>query len=126
MRVAFLVCDFEGDAGTVTKALGVDPTEVHERGERMGPGARRVESSVWRLESPLESLGLDEHLDWLLERLPADLLALESWAPGWTVQLAVAIHIWGADGPATAVTESHVRRLAKLNASIDIDIYCRD
>jgi hypothetical protein len=126
MRVAFLISDFSCDPDEITAALTVDPSEIYRRGQQMGKGPRRVDSPVWRLQSPRESLSLDEHLDWLLDALPADLSALRSCTGWWISQVAAAVHIIGSQGVGIAVTEAQVERMAKLGASLDVDIYCRD
>jgi hypothetical protein len=126
MRVAFLISDFSCDPDEVTERVGVPPSEVFRRGEVLGRGPRTVASPVWRLQSPVDTLDLDAHVSWLLDRLPSSLQALRECTVTWDAQLAVAVHVVGVQGAGLAISKEHVVRLAALGASVDVDLYCRD
>src|SRR5712691_12702985 len=57
-------------AEVVTRRLGIEPSHLHDPGERYGPHAAPYKHGQWSLDRPLgEHADLESHLNWLLERL---------------------------------------------------------
>jgi len=126
MRVALLISDFDCEPEAIGAIIGVHPTEIFRKGALLGKGPRRVESHVWRLQSPVDTNDLEDHVVWILDRLPNDLSELSTCSTSWSVQLAVGIDIGSLDRPGASIGADHLRRLSNLHASIDIDLYCVD
>lgn len=126
LRAAFILFGFRCDPDDITRELSIEPTTIIRRGEEVGKHRIRAKENIWRLESALsETTELEPHFYWLLDRLPPTLESLSVVGPDAKAQFAVAVHIHKTQGPSIALSEVTIMRTAALNASLDIDLYCR-
>jgi hypothetical protein len=63
----------------ISKELGVEPTEMHRKGERRGPGSPGYRDDAWHFEAGLpESEALEKHIEALWEVLRPHVAFLKS------------------------------------------------
>lgn len=122
VRAWFSVLGFTGDPGEISARLGLVPDAAWGAGEGIGTARTAQPEAGWRIRSQLPAdADVEEHACWLLDRLPAALLARES-LPGSYLQFSFAIDVAG-ERPALSFSPGTVARIAALHAAIDIDLY---
>jgi hypothetical protein len=123
-RVYFLAMTDSPDPDVVTSVVGRPPDRFRPVGEPIGPhpGAPLRKRSTWTIESGLPlSSPFEDQLEAILselERLPGITAAIQQFDTG----LACDSH-WKSANPGFHISESHARRIAALNLSLDLDIY---
>ena len=123
LRVSFVISGFDGAPEAIDAALGLRPGKLWHVGEVIPGTTLRRKQNAWLLESPLEDhMNLNNHVAWLLERLPKSLEPLRAITSTWNAKLFCAVYTTG-ERPALGVTGDAVRRLADLGAAIDVDLY---
>jgi hypothetical protein len=119
--VATLRVSTDGGCDDVSRALGVDPDECHEKGTPLSPrSARRTvrERALWRLRSRSASgEPLDAHLRDLLGRVAGDAVRALS-AGGDDVELFCFV-----DVPETTLSAAVLGEVAAVSASLVLDVY---
>ena len=127
VRVGLVITGFHCDPDRLSAGLNVSPSRIYRDGDTLSPSGRRVRGNVWRLDSQLEETDIVErHVVWLFDRLPSTLDVLRSVTSEWKAQITIAAHVRTVHGPSIALSEATVLQLAKWNASVDIDLYCRE
>lgn len=123
LEVSFNITGFKCTPEEVTARLGVTPSRVWRTGDVIGPSTKRRKFNGWVLRSAVETqMDLEEHVHWLLERLPQDLSGLTDISPEWQVELACSVYVHDQT-PAMSLDSESLSRLTALGSGLDIDIY---
>jgi len=123
-RVYFLAVTDIPDPNVVSSVIGRPPDSFRPVGEPIGPhpGAPPRKRSIWTIESGLPpSSPFEDQLEALLselERLPGITAAIQQFESGLSCHAR-----WQSANPGFHISESHARRIAALNLSLDLDIY---
>ncbi len=125
VRASLVVRGFSCDHSVVTEALGAEPTECWQPREPIRHSALKRTDKGWRLASNLsKEATVEEHAQHLLRQVDADAGSKIKPLPTTKVRLVIAIYIYGHNRPPIALSDTTIRRLAELNASFDVDLYC--
>lgn len=116
------------EASCVTERLGIEPSEVRRRGERIAGGLRGTRVTplnAWFLtsEGQTTSRDLRRHLDWLLDQIEPAAVQLAELQRESGVTMAVQCIWWSAHaqgGP--TLWPEQMRRLAALDLECHFDI----
>ncbi|HXT02105.1 MAG TPA: DUF4279 domain-containing protein [Elusimicrobiota bacterium] len=133
-RVRFNIVDFDFDPASITETLGVQPTKTWKIGEpRYAPeiSAQRAGSPLaywknngWVLKSSLaEDRTVDDHVEALIKILAPCWGQLKELAPKCYFELAVTMRMFNVDRPPLWFDASLIKKLAELNAHVDVDLY---
>lgn len=121
-HVAVSIVGAAVDPTAITGAIGLSPTfEVHV-GDVFPARTRPRTEGIWSLstEGLVRSTDVNEHVDWLLDRLPDDLKA--RIPDGARLRMHCAWHsATGHGGPHLAVQT--LRRIADAGLDLDFDFY---
>lgn len=72
----------------ITNTLGLQPTDIHRKGEKRSARAQPYEHDMWRLRAPLpREEPLEKHLLWLKEMLSPQREYLRQLAQSYTVDV---------------------------------------
>ena len=108
----------------INKILGLEPTSSGLKGERFSTrhnGVRRT--SFWLLQSPLDaSQPLEEHLEWLLDRLEPKTDSIKSLVEKWYGDFFCGLFSEDLQGGAT-IESGLLRRLAQMGIPLVLDLY---
>ncbi|HKP75840.1 MAG TPA: DUF4279 domain-containing protein [Longimicrobiaceae bacterium] len=122
IRCWFEIRSARADPADITRELGLAPTRVWRAGESLTRGGVAQEMSGWRFEHPIPpSIDLDEMACALLDLLPSE-LPEAAITGNWVTQLTYVIEVQDRT-PAMFFEDTTLSRLARLRASIDIDLY---
>ena len=120
----FFVRDFDCDVKEVTQILGFEPTESHNKNERLASGRTRNASSWKRVSDlPRDTVFLSDHLESLLPILEAHRTEVITAASTFDVGLQCVGHFTNVH-PGFPLSAEIIRRIAALNLSVDFDLYC--
>jgi hypothetical protein len=114
------------NAKAVTARLGLEPSHVHEAGERRGDRAAPYKHGHWILRSPLaESEVLETHLRWLLERLlPVRERILEIIETDERLRADFFCALFMKEvNEGLVLSPGTLEGIRALNAELDLDIY---
>lgn len=126
--VALMVYPGEIEPVLVTRRLGVEPTSVQSKGERIENSLGRqrvVPLNGWFLssEGKVRSLDVRRHLDWLLEKLMPAEAALKELQMLPNVSMGVSCIWWSAGGQGgPTLWPEQMARMAQLNLECSFDI----
>jgi hypothetical protein len=116
-----LTGEFEPDA--ITQALGLQPTQTWRKDELVPKTIIRRESDGWLIDSGMgKNAWLNEQVTALFKKLEPSWSALEKICSHTQADLSCVIYTSG-DRPGIWFEADTVRRLASLNAFIDVDLY---
>jgi hypothetical protein len=107
----------------VSRALGVEPTSAHRRGESRAPGRPPYLSGAWLLKvhgrdaAPSEAV-----IDQLLKQLPEDPAVWRDLSMRHDIQVRFGLHMTGWN-KGLSIPSKQVMRIAELGASMEFDIY---
>ncbi|MBI3184967.1 MAG: DUF4279 domain-containing protein [Myxococcales bacterium] len=124
VRVSIVLAEFVCDPGAIEGVLGVRPSKTWRAGDRIGKSSRTYRVNGWALQSELpKDRALQEHVDWLLARMPRSLQALKVVSPSWTAEVSCVVYVV-EQVPELHLNAKTIGRIAELGAEIDIDLYC--
>ena len=107
----------------VSRALGVEPTSAHRRGESPGSRSPPYLSGAWLLTKhgrdaePAEAI-----IDRLLKQLPEDPAVWRDLRIRHKIQFRFGLHMTGWN-KGLSIPLKQVTRIAELGASMEFDIY---
>ena len=114
------------NARAITAQLGIEPSHVHEPGERRSARAGPYKHGQWSLESPLaEGEELEAHLRWLLERLlpvRAGIGEIVKADPRLHADFFCGLYLKDAN-ERLVLSPQTLEGIGALNADLDLDIY---
>ena len=119
-----LVGDFAPEE--ITELTGLLPTSILRAGELFrGSSDRRREKSVWEIKwQGDEAVPVGVQVRSLLDSLEESWEKLAELGERYEAWLLLRAYIYEAQGPEFTLEGDLVKRIARLNASIDVDIYC--
>jgi hypothetical protein len=119
------VYDFGDDPSIVTKRIGLEPTKSFVKGDSFPNHSKsRRQHSIWEIQSPLPlSVDVEEHIEALLSFLESNIEAVQKAKENFEVGVSCAVYYHEGCNQGFYLTESIIERLAKLNLSIDFDLY---
>jgi Domain of unknown function (DUF4279) len=107
----------------ISRALGVEPTSAHRRGERRGPRSPPAPSGAWLLTTPgRDAERVEDVIDRLLKQLPEDLMTWRDLRMRHDIQVRFGLHMTGWN-KGLSIPLKQVTRIAELGASMEFDIY---
>jgi hypothetical protein len=113
----------------ITEALGIEPTEINERGKvrvSLTTGrTREVRRNAWFLSSEghLDSKDLRRHLDWLVDRIEPAAAALTRLRKERGVRADIWCVWWSAAGSGgPTLSPKQMRRIAPLDLDCAFEI----
>ena len=107
----------------ISRALGVEPTSAHRRGESPGPSSPPAPSGAWLLSEHGRDAELAEAIiDRLLEQLPEDPAVWRDLRMRHDIQVRLGLHMTGWN-KGLSIPLKQLTRIAELGASIEFDIY---
>ncbi|MEW6251096.1 MAG: DUF4279 domain-containing protein [Planctomycetota bacterium] len=124
-RASFRLMGGSLDPQAVTRMLGIEPSNAHRRGDP-GRGRRSppYREGLWSLRAPLDQTApLEEHLNWLLDRLEGKRSEIEEFVRnGCRTDFYVGYSIdSGQGGPGLA--PSLLRRLGDFGVRLGFDVH---
>ena len=126
LSVQFTLRGVDLDPVEITNSLGLEPTKTWRAGERVSAIVvpRFYTDSAWRLHSGLpDTINLEEQIKSLLDRLePVWPIAVELGNRHYA-EFSCVVYSYGGDRPAISFDNEVIRRVAELNAAIDVDRY---
>ena len=119
-----LVFGFEDDADVVSRIIGVTPTKVWRRGEKVTPRVIKThQENGWALESPTDptQVTLEGSIAALVACFP-DRGVFHHLPPGVQKQITCVIYAY-TERPSVSLSAALVGAIAELGVDLDIDIY---
>jgi hypothetical protein len=107
----------------ISRALGVEPTSAHRRGERRSPTSPPFLSVAWLLtERGRDAERAEAIIDRLLKQLPEDPEVWRDLMIRYEIQFRFGLHMkeWNKG---LSIPLEQVTRIAELGASMEFDIY---
>jgi hypothetical protein len=124
VKTRLIVMGYECPAEEISRILGIAPSKTWVKGERVLPEASNVHrENGWVLKSPVDpkATTVEDSIEVLLTTLP-DLGAFERLPVGTEIQMTCTIYAY-RDRPSVYLPPQIVSRLARIGASLDVDIY---
>jgi hypothetical protein len=109
----------------ISDAIGLDCDRSWRIGDKRGNTLIIENTNGWVLNSNSgKNASLEMHIDELLGRLSIHADRIRSLTDHETVELSCVVYAFSP--PALNFDQSVIQRLARLGASLDIDLYCFD
>lgn len=124
--VAFVLIGFKCEPEEITETLGIVPTQTWKVGTPIGKrGIGRYEDNGWQVKSKLEKYAdLESHIQSVLQQLEPAWESLAKISALYYTELSCHIYLYDDEQvPAIHFEQEVVRKIAELNAEIDVDIY---
>lgn len=124
--LSFNICGFSCKPEDISSLLGIQPDEIHAKGQPRGSGEAVYKESLWVIRSRiLPSLEIESHIGDIMERLEPVHERIKSLPGEFYCYLSCGVEIYdGPGGPAVVFDAKTLRILGTIGASLDIDIYC--
>ena len=118
VRVRFSFYGFDCDPEEITLAVGIEPSEITRIGET------RFKGNAWTVESGIsEEVDLPTQVRSLLHRLDSSWPSLVQLGQRYDAVITCVVESYGGDQPAIYFEKDIVKRVAELNAHLDVDLY---
>lgn len=124
-RLYLAVTGFGNDPDAVTRLLGLAPTRLTVRGERVGSAGQRIPTrELWALDSPLaDSSDFEAHLEALLSLLEPQAAGLAAVRARFDAILQLYATEEESANPGFHLPAPLVARTAALGLGFDFDLY---
>jgi hypothetical protein len=123
VRVTLALYSEDLEPDEVTRALGVQPTSAHRRGERRGPRSPPYRQGAWFLtEQSREREGAEPAIERLLKQVPNDAALWLLLGGKHDVQIRLGLHM-SSWNEGFVIARELVARIAVLGATLNFDIY---
>jgi hypothetical protein len=125
LRAYFVIWGSECDPDDISNNTGLTPAKTWHVGDvRYENTGKRQADSGWRIDAPEDvEPTLDAHLEELMDLLWESRNYLKPVSKSCELQVTFVIHCSNTV-PIMSISAANIGRLASLNASIDIDLYC--
>jgi hypothetical protein len=111
------------EPGEISRALGVQPTSAHRRGDRKGPRSPGYRTGAWLLtESGRAPEQTEAVIARLLQQLPQEAAVWRELQAKYRIQIRLGVHMSGWN-QGFSIPREQIERIAKLEASMEFDIY---
>ena len=122
--VSFRIMEFKCSHREITKALGIQPTMTWSPGDKVRNTRLVHKENGWSIDIHLEDItDWHEHVERLLSEVHPFQQDLARICGDYDAELACIFYLAGDDRPAIHFTPQQLRKLADLNAHIDVDLY---
>jgi Domain of unknown function (DUF4279) len=122
----FRITEFEVDPQQITQDIGLQPTRVWQKGDRIHNTNAKRSQSGWELKSELPSeQNVVDHIRFLVTKfwdIKENLEKIETSKMG----IYCALYIYNGDRPCFFIDNEITRKLGLLNFILDIDLYALD
>jgi len=119
----FLLNGFECEPDEITNLMGVNPSETWAAGELIGKSILRRKTNGWRLKSRLdEPIWLERHVQDVIAQLTVHWPDIVQLCLQYEAMVNCVCRVYDTF-PAIHFGRETVRRVAELNAWIDVDCY---
>lgn len=127
-QVKYAIYDFECSPDELTMQLGLEPTETYIKGETrlVGKIKHKVinKENAWVLKSTLSvNSSVEEHILHLLKIIEPYEERFLKIANKYYTEFSCGIHFYEVN-PGIQFDEKIIKKIARLNARIDLDMYC--
>ena len=122
VKVRLVITDFQCHPEEITRILGLQSSTTWMRGDPIPKTSMTRKQNGWRLDSPKPHEVLQKQIDALLVLVMGRVEAFERLPIGSEIELSCVIYVYDED-PALHFSDTSIRSLARLHASIDIDYY---
>ncbi len=128
LYAVFGLCGTDLDPDRLTPLIGITPTRTFRIGDPLTrPAIGVCKQSGWVLKSDLPlSADLENHVKDVIERLQPGWAALVELGSRYEAHFSCVVHSYGGDRPAIYFDPDIVKRIAELNATIEVDLYVLD
>ena len=125
-HVRLIIADEACSPAEITKQTGLVPSRTWHRGDNRPKTALVERDNGWQLESPLpKSSPLVQHFDYILSTIEPGCRQLKQFTKRHESVLACAVYFDDHEPmPEIHLDHTVIARLADLNLSVDIDLYC--
>lgn len=126
IELSFNICGFSCKPEDISRLLGIQPDEVHAKGEPRGTGDAVYRESLWVLRSRVSSdMEIESHISDVIERLEPVHERISSLPGKYYCYLSCGVDIYdGPGGPAVEFDAKTLKILGTMGASLGVDIYC--
>jgi len=123
--VSFRIMEFTCSHGEITKALGIQPTTTWSPGEKVRNTRLVHKEKGWSIDINLaDATDWHENVERLLSEVHPFHQDLARLCGDYYAELACIFYLAGDERPEIHFTPQQLRKLADLNAHIDVDLYC--
>ncbi len=131
-HVSIRLFDFDQDPNTISEMLKLSPSSIGFKGEKysIGPPHNRIEKisdySHWQYKLKLST---NEFIGDIIERFIKEIIVprvdkLVELSKIADMQFQVVQYYYDGCNPGVCIEKEDIKLIAKIGASIDIDIYC--
>jgi Domain of unknown function (DUF4279) len=115
--------DFEPEE--ITTKLKIKPTKIWRKGDLIHPQTKLTRKhNGWSLQSQVDqSSDLEDHINSIFSYFPSNWTDLMEICQQYYAEINCVIYVVGDERPAIHLDKNIIRKLNKLNAEIDIDLY---
>jgi hypothetical protein len=123
VNVTLALYSDELEPDEVSRALGVEPTSAHRRGERRKPTSSPYSTGAWLLtEHGRDAEPAETIIDRLLRQLPDDPAVWRGLKMRHEIQVRFGLHMTGWN-KGLSIPSRQVTRIGELGARMEFDIY---
>jgi len=123
--VSFRIMEFTCSHREITKALGMQPTMTWVPGDKVRNTRLVHKENGWSIDINLaDATDLHEHVERLLSEVHPFHQELARLCGDYYAELVCIFYLAGDERPEIHFTPQQLRKLADLNAHIDVDLYC--
>jgi hypothetical protein len=126
IKAKLIVRNFECSPEEITQLLNICPTQIWRRGEPVTSRAKNVhKNNGWLLASPCDPVGssIESQIDSLFSVVAPHADTFAKLPVGTNVELYCVMYVADYREPIIIFPSDTVKMLAKLGASVGIDIY---
>jgi Domain of unknown function (DUF4279) len=125
---SFLLSHFQEEPEEITNLLQITPSQTWKTGDLIHPKSRLLrDHNGWEMKPDLnkEDKELESQLLSLIERLNRSWGKLVELTSNdyYCAEISIVINVYGNDVPAINFSPEVIKKIAEINASIDIDLY---
>jgi len=122
--VSFRIMEFKCSHHEITKACGIQPTTTWSPGDKVRNTRLVHKENGWSIDINLEDVtNWHEQIERLLSEVHPFHQDLARLCGDYYAELACIFYLAGDERPEIHFTPQQLRKLADLNAHIDIDLY---
>ncbi len=121
LKVSLVLMNFDEKHDKITQILGVQPTEIRSK-DKPFPEGTFINNNLWILESSIESLDVEVHINDLISRVPK-YNDLNGQIQNWTAIFQCMMELKSEYQPIVHLSEYTINKMSKMKCSFDIDYY---
>jgi len=123
-RISLRIMEFKCTHEDITKALRVQPTTIWSQGEKIRHTSLVHKQNGWSLDVDLEGhVDLNTHVEDILNKVYPYYKDFVSTCGDYYAELACTLYMAGDERPEIHFAPQVLKKLAALNAHVDVDLY---